>query len=253
MELAGTSCLVTGGGSGLGEATARALAAKGAKVAVLDLNQQRADGVAKEIGGLAVAADVADATGVEAALEKIEGHHGAPRLVVHCAGISISKRTVGRTGPHPLDEFEQVVRVNLIGTFNVVRLAVARMQALPVLEDNERGAVVMTASVAAFEGQIGQAAYSASKGGVAGLTLPLAREFASLGVRVCSIAPGLFLTPMMRTLPEEVQKALADTSPFPKRLGDPSEYAALAIHIAENRMLNGEIIRLDAAVRLAPR
>ena len=253
MDLAGTSCLVTGGGSGLGEATARALAAKGAKVAVLDLNQQRADAVAKDIKGLAVAADVADAAGIEAALEKIEGHHGAPRLVVHCAGISISKRAVGRTGPHPLEEFEQVVRVNLIGTFNIVRLAVARMQALPVLQDNERGAIVMTASVAAFEGQIGQAAYSASKGGVAALTLPLAREFASLGVRVCSIAPGLFLTPMMRTLPEEVQKALADSSPFPKRLGDPSEYAALAIHIAENPMLNGETIRLDAAVRLAPR
>ena len=253
MDLAGTSCLVTGGGSGLGEATARALAAKGAKVAVLDLNQQRADAVAKDIKGLAVAADVADAAGIEAALEKIEGHHGAPRLVVHCAGISISKRAVGRTGPHPLEEFEQVVRVNLIGTFNIVRLAVARMQALPVLQDNERGAIVMTASVAAFEGQIGQAAYAASKGGVAALTLPAAREFARAGIRVCTIAPGLFGTPLLLNMPQPVQDALAATVPFPNRFGLPAEYAKLVLAIIDNPMLNGETIRLDGALRMQPK
>ncbi len=254
MDIQGHSALVTGGGSGLGEAVARELARHGAKVAVLDLNAERARQVASDIGGIALAADVADATAMQAAVEGAAQAHGAPRIVMHMAGVGGARRVVGRDGAAaPLEDFERTVRVNLIGSYNVVRLCAARMAALPVLAEGERGVMLMTASVAAFDGQIGQAAYAASKGGVAAMTLPLARDLASHAIRIVTVAPGLFDTPMMAALPQEVQDSLGASVPFPKRLGRPREIAELAVHVVRNTYLNGETIRLDGALRMAPR
>jgi NAD(P)-dependent dehydrogenase (short-subunit alcohol dehydrogenase family) len=253
MNPSGHVAIVTGGGSGLGEATARALAARGAKVALLDLGIDAADKVAAAIGGLALKCDVAGAEDAERAVAAIAERLGPPRILVNCAGIAIALKTVGKDGPHPLDRFRKVVEVNLIGTFNMIRLFADRAEKLDPLDGGERGVVVNTASVAAFDGQIGQAAYSASKGGVVGMTLPIARDLARSGIRVVTIAPGIFRTPMLAGLPEEAQVSLGQQVPFPPRLGDPSEYAALALHIVENQMLNGETIRLDGAIRMAPK
>ena len=253
MELNGIGALVAGGASGLGEATARELAARGARVAIADLNEERGPGLAEELGGLFTPADVTDEERVSAAVEDAAEAFGGLRLAVSCAGIGWAERTVGREGPAKLAPFETVVRVNLIGTYNVLRLSAAAMAQNEPGVDGERGAVVMTASIAAFDGQIGQTAYSASKGGVAGLTLPAARDLARLGIRVCTIAPGLFDTPLLAGLPDETRQALGAQIPFPSRLGRPEEYARLACHIAENEMLNGEVVRLDGALRMPPR
>jgi NAD(P)-dependent dehydrogenase (short-subunit alcohol dehydrogenase family) len=249
MELDGIGALVAGGASGLGEATARELAARGARVTIADLNEERGAQLAAEIGGAFAAADVTDEAQVGAAVESVSGL----RLAVSCAGIGWAERTVGKDGPAALQPFETVVRVNLIGTFNVLRLAAAAIAAADPDAEGERGVVVMTASIAAFDGQIGQTAYAASKGGVVGLTLPAARDLARLGIRVCTIAPGLFDTPLLAALPQEARDALGASIPFPPRLGRPEEYAKLACHIAENTMLNGEVLRLDGALRMAPR
>ncbi len=253
MNLAGLVAVVTGGGSGLGRATVEAFAAAGARVAVVDMNPAAAEEVAKAVGGLAVALDVADAAAAEAAFARIEAELGAPRVLVNCAGIGVAKRVLGKDGPQPLADFDKVVRVNLIGTFNMLRLATAAMAKQEPLETGERGVVINTASVAAFDGQVGQAAYAASKGAVVSMALPVARELAPFGIRVNTIAPGLFMTPMMRTLPDEIQVSLAKSVPFPARLGDPAEFAALARSMVENAYLNGEVVRLDGAIRLAPR
>jgi NAD(P)-dependent dehydrogenase (short-subunit alcohol dehydrogenase family) len=253
MEIKGQAAIVTGGASGLGAATARALAAAGAKVAIFDVNEKAAAEVAADIKGVAVTCDVADSASAEAGIKKAAEVHGAARVLVNCAGIGPAKRIVGRDGPMPLADYERVVRVNLIGTFNMMRLVAAAMQPLEALADGERGVIVSTASVAAFEGQIGQAAYSSSQGGVAALTIPAAREFAQFGVRVLAIAPGIFGTPMLRALPQEAQDSLGASVPFPKRLGAPREFAALVLHCIHNGYLNGEVIRLDGALRMAPR
>jgi NAD(P)-dependent dehydrogenase (short-subunit alcohol dehydrogenase family) len=253
MNLAGTAAIVTGGGSGLGRATAEAFAARGARVAVLDRNAEAAEAVAKAIGGLAAACDVADSASAEAALVKAAGAHGPARVLINCAGVAQAKRVVGREGPLPLDEFETVIRVNLVGTFNMIRLFAVAASKLEPLAGDERGVIVSTASVAAYEGQIGQAAYSASKGGIVAMTLPIARELAQFGIRVNAIAPGLFFTPMMLGLPKEAQDSLGRAVPFPARLGEASEYAALAVHVVENAYLNGETIRIDGALRMQPR
>src|SRR5688572_13478600 len=249
MGLYGIGALVGGGASGLGEATARELAARGARVTVADLNEERGGALASELGGAFVKADVTDEPQVQGAVEAVDGL----RLAVSCAGIGWAERTVKRDGPAALQPFETVVRVNLIGTFNVLRLSAAAMAAGNPDAEGERGVIVMTASIAAFDGQIGQTAYSASKGGVVGLTLPAARDLARLGIRVCTIAPGLFDTPLLAALPQDARDALGASIPFPSRLGRPEEYARLACHIAENTMLNGEVIRLDGAVRMAPK
>jgi NAD(P)-dependent dehydrogenase (short-subunit alcohol dehydrogenase family) len=249
MDLNGIEALIAGGASGLGEATARELAARGARVTIADLNKDRGGPLAAELGGAFVKTDVTDEGQVAAAVESVDGL----RLAVSCAGIGWAERTVGKEGPAALQPFETVVRVNLIGTFNVLRLTAAAMAAGEPDEGGERGAVVMTASIAAFDGQIGQTAYAASKGGVVGLTLPAARDLARQGIRVCTIAPGLFDTPLLAALPQEARDALGASIPFPARLGRPEEYARLACHIAENTMLNGEVIRLDGALRMAPR
>jgi NAD(P)-dependent dehydrogenase (short-subunit alcohol dehydrogenase family) len=253
MDVKGQAAIVTGGGSGLGAATARALAAAGAKVAIFDVNAESASEVAAEIKGLAVTCDVADAASGEAAVKNAAEAHGPARVLINCAGIGPAKRIVGRDGPQSLADFERVIRVNLIGTFNMIRLAGAAMQPLEPLPGGDRGVIISTASVAAFEGQIGQAAYASSKGGVSALTLPAAREFAQFGVRVMTIAPGIFGTPMLKALPQEAQDSLGAAVPFPKRLGEPNEYAALAMHIIANGYLNGEVIRIDGALRMAPR
>jgi len=253
MDINGQAAIVTGAASGLGAATARALAAAGAKVAVLDVNEQAALKVATAIGGLVAPCDVASPKEVAAALRSAASVHGPARILVNCAGIGPAKRIVGRDGPAPLSEFERVIRVNLIGTYNCLRLAAASMLGLEPFADGERGVIISTASVAAFEGQIGQAAYSASKGGVAALTMPAAREFAQFGIRVLAIAPGIFRTPMMHTLPQEAQDSLGASVPFPKRLGEPEEFAELVLHMVRNRYLNGGVIRLDGALRMAPR
>jgi NAD(P)-dependent dehydrogenase (short-subunit alcohol dehydrogenase family) len=253
MDVKNQAAIVTGGASGLGAASARALAAAGAKVAVADINEKAAAEMAKEIGGVAVACDVSDSASAEAAIKKASDAHGVARVLVNCAGIGPAKRIVGRDGPMPLADYERVIRVNLIGTFNMMRLAAAAMQAAEPLAGGDRGVIVSTASVAAFEGQIGQSAYSSSKGGVAALTLPAAREFAQFGIRVLAIAPGIFGTPMLKALPQESQDSLGASVPFPKRLGDPAEFAALVMHIVSNGYLNGEVIRLDGALRMAPR
>jgi NAD(P)-dependent dehydrogenase (short-subunit alcohol dehydrogenase family) len=253
MDIKGQAAIVTGGGSGLGEGTARALAASGAKVALLDVNLAAAERVAGEIGGLAVACDVASAASAEAAVAAARSAHGAARLLVNCAGIAPAARIVGKEGPMALDAFRRTIEINLIGTFNMMRLAASDMQTLAPNADGERGLVVMTASVAAFDGQIGQAGYAASKGGVAALTLPAAREFAKTGIRVMSIAPGLFGTPMLLGMPQALQDSLASQVPFPTRFGRPDEYAALVLHMLANPMLNGETIRLDGAIRMGPK
>lgn len=252
MDYSGEAALVTGAASGLGAATARALGAQGVRVACIDLNVAGAEAVASEIGGLAIAADVADDESLTNAVAKARAAHGAARIAVSCAGIAPPKKIVGRDGPQPLAVFAKTIQINLMGTFNVMRLAAADMQTLAPLATGERGVVINTASVAAFEGQIGQAAYSASKGGVAAMTLPAAREFAKTGIRVMAIAPGVFKTPMVAGLPEEVQESLGAQVPFPARLGDPAEYAALALSIISNPMLNGEVIRIDGALRMPP-
>ena len=253
MELNGIGALVAGGASGLGESTARELAARGARVAIVDLNEERGPKLAEELGGLFTAADVTDEERVSAAIEEAVDAFDGLRLAVSCAGIGWAERTVGREGPAKLAPFETVVRVNLVGTFNVLRLSAAAMAQNEPGPEGERGAVVLTASIAAFDGQIGQTAYSASKGGVVGLTLPAARDLARLGIRVCTIAPGLFDTPLLAGLPEEARAALGAQVPFPSRLGRPEEYAQLACQIAENEMLNGEVVRLDGALRMPPR
>jgi NAD(P)-dependent dehydrogenase (short-subunit alcohol dehydrogenase family) len=253
MRLDGQAAIVTGGASGLGAATAQRLAGAGCRVAVLDINKAAAEAHARHVGGIGIACDVADAASAEAAVAKAREAHGAARLLVNCAGVGTAGRIVGRDGPLALPAFERVIRINLIGSFNLLRLAAAGMTALDPLEDGERGVIVNTASIAAYEGQVGQAAYAASKAGVVGMTLPAARELARFGVRVVTIAPGLFHTPMVEALPEEVQRSLADSIPYPQRLGQPEEYAALVQHIAENRFLNGEVIRLDGALRMGAR
>jgi NAD(P)-dependent dehydrogenase (short-subunit alcohol dehydrogenase family) len=253
MDINGQAAIVTGAASGLGAATARTLAAAGAKVAVLDVNEQAALKVANAIGGLAASCDVSSSEEVTAALKTAASVHGPARILVNCAGIGPAKRIVGRDGPAPLGEFERVIRVNLVGTYNCLRLAAASMLKLEPLADGERGVIISTASVAAFEGQIGQAAYSASKGGVAALIMPAAREFAQFGIRVLAIAPGIFRTPMVHALPQEAQDSLGASVPFPKRLGEPDEFAELVLHMVRNRYLNGEVIRLDGALRMAPR
>jgi NAD(P)-dependent dehydrogenase (short-subunit alcohol dehydrogenase family) len=253
MNIEGVAAIVTGGGSGLGRATAEALAARGARVAVFDLNSAAAEAVANAIGGIAVHCDVSDAASAEAGVAEAEAAHGPARILVNCAGIGVAKRVVGRDGPQSLGDFAKVINVNLIGSFNLIRLVAAALSKAPVLEGGERGVIISTASVAAFEGQIGQAAYSASKGGVVAMTLPIARELAQFGVRVNAIAPGIFLTPMLLGLPQEAQDSLGRSVPGPARLGDPKEYAALAVHIVENGYINGETIRIDGALRMAPR
>jgi len=254
MQIQGQSALVTGGGSGLGEATARELARLGAKVAILDVNPEGRRKVAAGIGGLAIQCDVTSPDSVQAAITQAAAAHGPARILMQIAGIGSAKRVVGKDGnAAPLEDFVRVITVNLVGTYNVARLFAAAASKLEPLEDGERGAMVFTASVAAFDGQVGQQAYSASKAGVAGMTLPMARDLAQHGIRVCTIAPGLFATPLMKTLPEPVQASLAASIPFPQRLGKPEEFAQLATHIVTNGHLNGEVIRLDGALRMAPR
>ncbi len=254
MQIAGQSVLVTGAGSGIGEAVARHFAKLGARVGAMDRAAEAAGRVAGEIGGVALAADVADADGVKAAFDTLLERFGAPRVCIHCAGVGTAKRILGREEVMPLEDFTRVVQVNLIGTFNVLRLAAERMAALePLGASGERGVVVNTASIAAYDGQVGQAAYAASKGGVVAMTLPAARELAQFGIRVVTIAPGLVQTPMMSALPEEIQQGLAASVPFPRRLAQPEEFARLAEHIATNEYLNGEVIRMDGALRMAPR
>ena len=250
MNVEGQAAVITGGASGLGEASARMLAASGANVAILDLNEERGGELAKELGGIFAPCDVTDETSVQSALDAAKDAHSAARILVNCAGIGSASRVVGRNGPHDLGLFSKIIAINLIGTFNATRLFAVDATQLDPLEDDERGVVIMTASVAAFDGQIGQAAYGASKGGIHSMTLPMAREFASRGVRVCTIAPGVIKTPMMATLPEEAQISLGENVPFPQRLGHADEYASLAMHILENRYLNGETIRLDGSLRM---
>ena len=253
MRLDGQAVIVTGGASGLGAATSAALAKQGAKVAVIDLNQAAAEAVAGGIGGIGIGCDVASASSAEAAFAIARAAHGGVRVLVNCAGIGTAGRIVGRDGPMPLEAYERVIRVNLIGTFNMLRLAAAEMSGLEPFEDGERGVIINTASIAGIEGQVGQAAYASSKAGVIGLTIQAARELARSGVRVMTIAPGLIQTPMFNGLPDDVRDSLAATVPFPSRLGMPDDYAALVLHIIGNRYLNGETIRLDGALRMAPR
>jgi NAD(P)-dependent dehydrogenase (short-subunit alcohol dehydrogenase family) len=251
VQLSGAVAVVTGGASGLGLATARELTAAGAAVVLLDLPSSNGEAAAKELGGVFAPTDVTDEASVQAAIDQATGM-GPLRVAVNCAGVGTPGRVLGKNGPLPLDAFAKVVTVNLVGTFNVLRLAAAAMAATDAVA-GERGVIVNTASAAAFDGQIGQAAYSASKGGVVGMTLPIARDLADKLIRVMTIAPGLFDTPMLQGLPEPARQSLAAQVPMPSRLGDPAEYAALVRHIVENPMLNGEVIRLDGAIRMAPR
>jgi NAD(P)-dependent dehydrogenase (short-subunit alcohol dehydrogenase family) len=253
MQSKDQAAIVTGGASGLGAATARKLAGKGARVAICDINARLAEAVAAEIGGIAVTCDVADAASAEAAIAASAKAHGPARILVNCAGIGVAKRVIGREGPMPLSEFDRVIKVNLIGSFNMLRLATAEMSKLEPLSTGERGVVISTASIAAFDGQIGQAAYSASKGGIVAMTLPIARELAQFGIRVLAIAPGLFLTPLLAGLPQEAQDSLAAAIPFPRRLGSADEFASLVLHMVDNAYLNGEVVRLDASLRMAPK
>lgn len=253
MQISGNAAIVTGGASGLGEATARQLAQAGAKVAIFDRDEARGSQVAAAIGGQFYQVDVTSDSAVDQALDAAQDAHGVGRILVNCAGIAIGVKTVARGEPHPLDSFRKVIDINLVGTFNVISRFAARLLKADPLDGGERGVIINTASVAAFEGQVGQAAYAASKGGVVAMTLTVARDLADKGVRSCAIAPGLFLTPMLMGLPQEVQDSLGQQVPFPSRLGKPEEYAALAQHIVENQMLNGDTIRLDGAIRMAPR
>lgn len=252
MEIKNQVAVITGGGSGMGAETARFLKKIGANVALLDFDKQKADAVANEINGFSVACDVSQAESAEQAVKQVVEKFGAITICVNCAGIAPAARIVGRQGAMPLQDFDRVIQVNLIGTFNVMRLCAQQMMCQEALNhDNERGVIINTASVAAFEGQIGQAAYSASKGGVVALTLPAAREFAKFGIRVMAIAPGIVATPMMKSMPDEVQAGLAATVPFPQRLGHADEYARLVKDIIENPYLNGSVIRFDGALRMA--
>jgi NAD(P)-dependent dehydrogenase (short-subunit alcohol dehydrogenase family) len=252
MDPKGHAAIVTGGASGLGAATARALREAGAHVAILDLNEAQG-AAATDIGVLFVPCDVSEAASAERAVETANAAHGPARILVTCAGIAPAAKIVGRNGPMALDAFRRVVDVNLNGTLNVMRLVAANLQKMPALAEGERGVIVCTASIAAFDGQIGQAAYAASKAGIAGLTLPAAREFAPFGIRVCTIAPGLFATPLMAGMPQALQDSLGASVPFPSRLGQPGEFARLVLHIIDNAMLNGEVIRLDGALRMPPK
>lgn len=253
MDIHNQVAVISGGASGMGAATARALSHAGAKIAILDLNFTQAKTIADECDGLALEVDVTNPEAVEQAITQVKSALGTPRLCILCAGIAPAKRIVGREGALPLEEFNHVINVNLIGTFNVLRLCAREMSLLdPIGTSEERGVIIMTASVAAYEGQIGQAAYSASKGGVVSLTLPAARELSRFGIRVNTVAPGLIGTPMLLGMPQEVQESLAACVPFPKRFGDPAEYAKLVAHIIDNQMINGEVIRLDGALRMQP-
>jgi len=253
MDLNGHSAIITGGASGLGGATAEALAAAGAKVALWDLNAEKGEALAAKLGGVFCETNVASEESVAAAIGKSIEAIGTPRVLVNCAGIATGEKTIGKNGPHVLDNYKRVLDINLTGTFNCIRLVAAEIEKLDPLEDGERGVIINTASVAAFEGQIGQAAYSASKGGVVGMTLPIARDLMNMGIRVNTIAPGIFWTPMMAGMDQKVQDALAAMVPFPKRLGKPEEYASLAMEICRNVMINGTVIRLDGAIRMQPR
>jgi NAD(P)-dependent dehydrogenase (short-subunit alcohol dehydrogenase family) len=255
MQVAGSTFLISGGASGLGAATAKALAAGGARVVLADINAEVGAATAQALGDSArfVATDVADEASVQAAVDTALAEFGGLHGAVACAGIGPAERVVGRAGPHSLALFHRVIQINLVGTFNLIRLAAAAMQGNAPGPSGERGVIICTASVAAYDGQIGQAAYAASKGGIVGMTLPIARELARLGIRVMTIAPGIFETPLLAGLPEEVRASLGQQVPFPSRLGQPSEYAALVQHIVENQMLNGEVIRLDGAIRMAPK
>jgi NAD(P)-dependent dehydrogenase (short-subunit alcohol dehydrogenase family) len=253
VEIEGSGALVAGGASGLGEATARALHARGAQVHIADVNAERGQALAQELGAGFTACDVREEEQVQAAVDAAAGVEGGLRIAVCCAGTGWAQKVAGSKGPHPLLPFETIVAINLIGTFNVLRLASYAMLSLDPREDGERGVCVNTASIAAFDGQVGQIAYSASKGGVVGMTLPAARDLSQYGIRVNTIAPGLFDTPLLGALPQEARDKLGAGVPFPQRLGAPAEYAELACHIVENRMLNGETIRLDGALRMPPR
>jgi NAD(P)-dependent dehydrogenase (short-subunit alcohol dehydrogenase family) len=253
MDPKGHAAIVTGAASGLGAETAVQLAKAGANVACLDINIDGASETARRIGGVAIRCDVTSADDAVRALSEAKAKHGPARILVNCAGVGPAKRMVGRDGPMPLGEFEKVIAINLIGSFNMMRLASADMQNLEPLDDGERGVIVSTASVAAYEGQIGQTAYAASKGGVAALTIPAARELAQFGIRVMAIAPGIFGTPMLRALPQAAQDSLGASVPFPRRLGEPAEFADLVLTILRNRYLNGQVIRIDGALRMAPR
>lgn len=252
MNLKDQAVLVTGGASGLGEATVLHLAQQGARVAILDLQRERAEALAQRVGGIALVCDVTDPDSAANAIAAARERHGIARVLVNCAGGGAPRRVVGKNGPMPMEDFVKVVNLNLFGSFNMTRLAAADMMAADPIE-GERGLVLFTTSVAAYEGQIGQSAYTASKGALASLTIQLAREFAQFGVRVMAVAPGIFETPLLGTVSMEVQKALAEAIPFPKRLGRPQEFAELVGHVVANPYLNGEVIRIDGAVRLAPR
>jgi NAD(P)-dependent dehydrogenase (short-subunit alcohol dehydrogenase family) len=253
MEIAGSGALVVGGASGLGEATARRLQSQGAELTIADVNAEKGEALAGEIGARFVACDVRDEEQVRAAVEAAAEADGGLRISVCCAGTGWAQKVAGSRGPHPLEPFSVIIAINLIGTFNVLRLAASAMLGNEPLEEGERGVCINTASIAAYEGQIGQIAYSASKGGVVGMTLPAARDLASAGIRVVTIAPGLFDTPLLAALPAETRDSLGSSIPWPPRLGRPAEYAHLAAHIVENTMLNGEVVRLDGALRMAPR
>jgi NAD(P)-dependent dehydrogenase (short-subunit alcohol dehydrogenase family) len=253
VQLAGASVLITGGASGLGAATARQFAGAGAHVVIADVNASLGEALATDISGRFVRTDVTDEASLQSAVDVAVQSFRGLHVLVNCAGIGVAERTIGRSGPHRLDSFVRVLTVNLIGTFNAIRLAAAAMARGEPNAAGERGVIVNTASVAAFDGQIGQAAYSASKGGIVSMTLPIARDLARDGIRVVTIAPGIFDTPLLGGLPEAARHSLGEQVPFPPRLGRPEEYAALARHIVENEMLNGEVIRLDGAIRMAPR
>jgi len=253
MQIKHSVFLVTGGASGLGAATAQLAAANGAKVVIADLQAEAGEKLAKEIGGKYCKCDVTSEADGKAAVDAAVKAMGGLHVLVNCAGIGVAERTIGKDAPHDLARFTRVITINLIGTFNMIRLAADAMAKAGPNAAGERGVIINTASVAAYDGQIGQAAYSASKGGVVGMTLPIARDLSRNGIRVVTIAPGLFLTPMLQGLPKEAQESLGKQVPFPARLGKPEEYAALAKHIVENEMLNGETIRLDGAIRMAPK
>jgi NAD(P)-dependent dehydrogenase (short-subunit alcohol dehydrogenase family) len=251
MNPKGHVAIVTGGASGLGEATARRLAQAGAKVAIIDRNSERATTIANDIGGRAYTLDVTDSAAAEAFFAQIASDMGVARILVNCAGLALAKRIVGREGPHSLEDFAKIINVNVMGSFNMLRLAAAALTQVEPLADGERGVIVSTASCAAYDGQIGQAAYAASKGAIVALTLPAAREFAQFGIRVLAIAPGLFQTPLVAALPQAAQDSLAVAIPYPARLGRPDEFGHLVLHCVENIYLNGETIRLDGALRMA--
>ena len=255
MEINANTFLVSGGASGLGGATSTLLAKSGANVVIADINQEKGETLAAELGGNTrfIACNVTDEDSVKAAIALAVSSFGALNGAINCAGVGVAEKTVGKDGPHSLASFKRVIEINLIGTFNVIRLAAAQMSVQEPNAGGERGVIINTASIAAFDGQIGQAAYSASKGGIVGMTLPIARDLARSGIRIVTIAPGLFDTPLLAGLPEDVKKVLGAQVPFPSRLGDPAEYAALAKHIIENAMLNGEVIRLDGALRMPPK